>query len=99
MNNTLEKWLFQTANYCDKNNVTGYRRTKYLYDALNRYIIYSNIKTELIHVMKKFYQSEEMQNRFSQLVKNYELEKDIHLNENCKLMLIQAVYIESLSQE
>ena len=92
----LDFWLEIISKYNKKCNKNLY--TKYVCDTLTRYIIYSKLNISQIDAMKKFYQLDELQLRYNNLINKYELNNIVKYSENCKLYLIKAIYIESLKE-
>jgi len=91
----LDYRLNKTKEYCKKHKKR--RINNYMFDAINRYInnISNNMNEEykLIDCIKFVYLNENCKKRYDTIIKKFD-----GIDENCKLLLTKAIYLEYLKK-
>jgi hypothetical protein len=90
---TLEQRIESALQYSKRRKHNYFMTQNYLADACNRFIYpcKSVDKTTLIEIIKIYGFDEELQYRFKEIVNKFNI---VNMNENTRLMLIKAIYME-----
>ena len=93
---TLDGRLKATVDYISKkrffNRIT---KCRYIFDGLYRFILQFNDDEQLAKCIGKFSLDPNCEKRYNEIVDRYSLG---FIDENCRLRLIQAVYLETKYQ-
>lgn len=89
---TLEGRIKSTVNFVERKSFTStLTKCKYIFDGLYRYIIQYPEREPLVKVLGQFGLDDDCVSRYKELVNGYGLS---YIDENCKLKLREAIYLE-----